>query len=130
MKMLVTLINHFVEYVNNIYIFFKYFTIKKNKNIQENTIHENIYLFLHDISKQWKHNDIQDIDLLCDILNIYYKNKCNYNDNIEPTVKKVGGSLDVALATDPQVSNKETYLKYYMLGWYMYHHIEKNSQEH
>ena len=111
--MLVTLINHFVEYVNNIYIFFKYFTIKKNKNIQENTIHENIYLFLHDISKQWKHNDIQDIDLLCDILNIYYKNKCNYNDNIVPTCE-----------------NKETYLKYYMLGWYMYHYIETNSQEH
>ena len=111
--MLVTLISHFVEYVNNIlYNFLKYFTIKKNKNVHENTIHENIYIFLHDVSKQWKHNDIQNIDLLCDILNIYYKNKCNYN--VDPT--------SVA-------ENKETYLKYYILGWYMYHYIEKNSED-
>ena len=111
--MLITLINRFAEYVNNIYNFLKYFTIKKNKNIQENTIHENIYLFLHDISNQWKYNNIQNIDLLCDILNIYYK--YNYNDNIEKTLV---------------AENKETYFKYYVLGWYIYNHIEKKIEQH
>lgn len=108
--MLLRLINYFIEYMNNIYNVLKYF-IKKNKNIHENTIHKNIYLFLHDISNQWKNNHIQNIDLLCDILNIYYKNKCN-NDNVEKRSSE---------------ENKETYLKYYTLGWYMYHCIKKDN---
>jgi len=99
--------SYFVKYLDNIYNFFKYLTIKKT---QENTIHENIYLFLYDLSNQWKHNKIQNLDLICDILNIYHKNKCSFN----------------------YIEKKETYFKYYILGWYMYQHIGesvKNTED-
>ena len=97
------------NYFNNI------FNCKNNKN---NIIHSNIYFFLNDMSNKWKNNNINNIDLTCDILYLY--NKYNTDKN---TDKKMYYLQDKENMSQPI----DEHMKYYTLGWYIYQNMENKS---
>lgn len=93
-------INKLINFVTNIY---PLNIIKKNTNKSKDVVYE----YLNKILKQWKNNEIKDLDLICDIIYIY--NKYNLT-NIEDVSNKIENDI---------------HMKYYILGWYMYQNAEK-----
>ena len=100
--MILFIISKICNYLKNIYPL-NFLCEKKN----ENDISKEVYYFLKNISKNWKNNEIKDLDLICDIIYIY--NKYNLT-NIEDVSNKIENDI---------------HMKYYILGWYMYQNAEK-----
>ena len=106
------------EYINYTYIYFLniiiyYRNFFKNTN-KFKSIHSEIYLFLNDTTNKWNSNDINNIDLICDIVYIYNK----YNNSNKHT-----NSIN-----ESYVQDQEQDMKYYTLGWYMYQNILFKNQ--
>lgn len=98
--MIYFVINKLLNFVRNIYPLNN--ILKKNNNTSKDIIYE----YLNKILKEWKNNEIKDLDLICDLIYIYNK----YN------------------LTNEDISNNQIeniHMKYYILGWYMYQNVEK-----
>lgn len=96
------------------YLFFDLFeylynNIKYYINLKNNNIHNNIYLYLNEITNKWKYNKIDNIELVSDILLLYNK----YNNT-----QKLNG------IKEENIHNENNDMKYYILGWYMYQNIK------
>lgn len=101
-QLFINVINIFCKfyfYFYNIYLYIFDFVNYKNKN----KIQEDVYLFLKEISIKFKNNNIDNIDLLCDILYIHNKYMLNCGNNIK--------------------KNLDEDMKYYILGWYIYQNL-------
>ena len=107
--------NIIIYYIKCIYVYYTNFF--KNTNNVKN-IHNEIYLYLNDITNKWNSNDIKNIDLICDIIYIYNKYKINLNKDIELS----NHSLDTKQEEyNTYIQDKD--MKYYTLGWYMYQNV-------
>ena len=91
-------------YIKHIYIYYTNFFKNKN-NIK--SVHNEIYLYLNDITNKWNSNNINNIDLICDIVYIYNK----YNNSNKQT----------NITNESYIQDQD--IKYYTLGWYMYQNI-------
>lgn len=101
--MIYFVINKLLNFVINIYPL--NIILKKNNNTSKDVIYE----YLNKILKEWKNNEIKDLDLICDLIYIY--NKYNLKN------------IDYVL-TDNKIDT-DMHMKYYILGWYMYQNSEK-----
>ena len=98
-----------IIYIKNIYIYYTNF-FKKTNNVKN--VHSEIYLYLNDVTNKWNSNDINNIDLICDIVYIYNK----YNNSNKQT----------NIMNESYIQDQD--MKYYTLGWYMYQNILFKNQ--
>ena len=100
------IINFFIN-IKNIFIEKSlYYFFNKNNNINKKNVNDSIHNYLIDLSKEFKNNKIKDIELLSDILYLYYKYNNKYISENE---------------------NENIDMKYYILGWYIYQTINANK---
>ena len=104
--MILFIISKICNYLKNIYPL----NLCEKKN--ENDISKEVYYFLKNISKNWKNNEIKDLELICDILYIF--NKHNLNETSNKNIDNLNNVDDL-------------HMKYYILGWYMFQNIDKKS---
>jgi hypothetical protein len=110
--------NIIIYYIKNIYSY--YINFFKNKN-NIKSVHNEIYLYLNDITNKWNSNNIKNIDLICDIIYIYNK----YNINLKSLNKDIE-LYNQSVNTKQEENNTDIQdqdMKYYTLGWYMYQNI-------
>jgi len=113
------------DYITDTYIYFSniinyYINFFKNKN-NIKSVHNEIYLYLNDITNKWNSNNIKNIDLICDIIYIYNK----YNINLKSLNKDIE-LYNQSVNTKQEENNSDIQdqdMKYYTLGWYMYQNI-------
>ena len=102
--------------------YLKYFKIIKlfdTNNINENNINIQIENFLKEIHENWKNKRIINIDMTCDILNLFIKYKKNSINNLINENKD-----NLINENKDNLINENKDIKYYTLGWYMYQCIE------
>ena len=86
-----------------------YETIEKHQELLDKNIHNQVDLFLTDINELWKTNKIENINLLCDILCLYFKYK----------------PQQIEIDSNKSFNDKEDiHMRYYILGWYIYQNMK------
>jgi hypothetical protein len=109
-NLIISILNYIIyPYYFLLNIIYKKNNLKQRNKIDiknNNDLHNSICFFIKNLSNKWKYNNIEDIDLLCDILYLYNKyNKFNDNNN------------------NIEIYSQDEYMKYYTLGWYIYQNI-------
>jgi hypothetical protein len=95
----------FLNFFNFIFLNFCNISFKK----EEKNIHNQVDLFLTDINELWKTNKIENINLLCDILCLYFKYK----------------PQQIEIDSNKSVNDKQDiHMRYYILGWYIYQNMK------
>ena len=91
------------------------------KNNNKMVLHNNIYTFFKNLSNKWKYNNINDINLICDILYLYNKYNKPYSNNLNIFYNNINNINENRNTEDMNILDE--HMKYYILGWYMYQNI-------